>query len=141
MPRQLAHNDDTAALTAGLFGANLFGPQSPWSSLLGQRERLQHEIKRGRKYLEQLRKDLAECGALLQAWPAVEQELGNGWMPSPAQQASVNDATEQFLLNWLERLEERLREGTREIEDFEAHRGAEPLNPEESMFELLRAAG
>ena len=141
MPPQLARNEGTAALAVGLLGANLFGPQSPWSSLLGQREHLQHEIKRGRKYLEQLRKDLAECGALLQTWPADEQECGFGWMPSPAQQASANDATEQFLLTWLERLEERLGAVIKEIEELETHCGLEPLDSEESLFELLRAAG
>jgi hypothetical protein len=141
MPRKSASNDGTAALTVGLLGANLFGPQSPWSSLLGQREHLHHEIKRGRKYLEQLRKDLAECGALLQAWPDCDNDFENGWMPSPIQQAAANDATERFLLDWLARLEERLVAVTKEIEDFESHGGLEPIKPEESMFELLRAAG
>ena len=141
IPRQYTSNDDNADLVVELFGTNLFGPQSKWSSLLGRREHLQHEIKRGKKYLEQHRKDLAECRAFLQAWRADEEEGANRWVPNLAQQASASDAMEQIILNWLGQLEENLGAVTKEIESFEAEGGVEPFDPEESMFELLRAAG
>ena len=140
MSRHDAGNEANAVLAVDFFGPNPFGPQSPWSSLLGQREHLEHEIKRGRKYLEQLRKDLTECGAFVQAWPGDDQKGGNGWMPSLAQQASANDAMEQFLVGWLERLEERLHAVTKEIAELETHGGMEPfdakqlLRPDENVI-------
>ena len=141
MSRPLANHDCNAALAVELLGANLFGPQSQWSSLLGQRERLLHELKRGRRYLEHLRKDLAECSALFQSGAAEGEGIGSRWVLSVAQQVSGNDAMEQFLLQWLERVEERLGDVNERIEAVETPDGEEPLDPEESMFDLLRAAG
>ena len=62
-------------------------------------------------------------------------------MANPAQKASANSAMEQFLLSWLEQLEERLGEVTTAIDVVETRRGLEVPHPEEAMFELLRAAG
>ncbi len=141
MPRKTEQLDGETAATVSLFPTNLFGPQSHWSSLLGEREHLQSEIKRGRKYLEQLRKDLAQCSAVLHGWPNGEKESEETPPRNLSQEIAANDAMEQFLLSWLERLEERRAAVMREIEDLQMQSSAEPLNPEEAMYELLRAAG
>jgi hypothetical protein len=134
------YNIDDTTIAVAFSGTNLFGPQSRWSLLLGQRENLLHEIARGNKYLERLRKDLAECGALLQNRP-VEEDKEIRWLHSFTQQAWANDDLEQFLLKWLERLEEQVERVNREITALETPDGQIQRDSEESMFELLRAAG
>lgn len=141
MPRRRARNNGNGRPAGHGLGVNVFGPQSPWSSLLGQREHLEHEIKRSRKYLGQLRKDLNASGILFQSWSTDALELGCSVLPDPDGLADANKAMEHFLLNWLEQLEERLGAVMKEIEDAETLPAPEPLYPEESMFELLRAAG
>ncbi len=138
---QHTRNHKRAAVAVNIFEANLFGPQSRWSSLLGQRERLQIEIKRGRRHLEQLRKDLAECGALVQAWPTSGKSFGGNGTPNRRRAIVVNESMEEFLSGWLTQLEARLSAVTIEIEAIERDNAVEPAFPEESMFALLRAAG
>jgi hypothetical protein len=134
-------NHQGAALTVGIFEANLFGPQSKWSSLLGQREHLQNEIARGKRHLEQLRKELAECDALMQTWPSTDKPAGRNSGLERRQTSLVNDSIEQFLSGWLVHLEQQLAAVVAEIQAVEQQNAAEPIFPEESMFELLRAAG
>jgi hypothetical protein len=125
------------ALSVSTFEANLFGPQTRWSSLLGQREHLENEIHRGQKYLARLQKDLADCDALVQAWPApARSSARNGRGAMAAKNGMVRS-----LLTWLNHLQERLGAVNREIEAQERENGAEACLPEESMFALLRAAG
>jgi len=60
MVPQRAHSHKGAALTVSIFEANLFSPQSRWSSLLGRREHLQNEIARGRRHFTRVA--LRTCG-------------------------------------------------------------------------------
>jgi hypothetical protein len=139
-PRR-ARNPKETALTVGVFEASLFGPQTRWSSLLGQREHLQNEIARGRRHLDQLRKDLAECDVLERAFPTKDKASGRNGQAERRRQLATNDSIEQFLSGWLEHLEEQLAAVVAEIQALEPHNAAEPIFPEESMYELLRAAG
>ena len=136
-----ARNHQGAAFTVRIFESNLFGPQSKWSSLLGQREHLQNEIARSKRHLEQLRKELAECDALVQTWPCTVQASGRNGRPEHRQASAVNESIEQFLTGWLTHLEEQLTAVVAEIQAVEQQNAAEPFYPEESMYELLRAAG
>ncbi len=141
MPQEFSCTDSNPATEVALLEVNLFGPRSAWSSLLGQREHLHQQIAQSRKYLEQLRKDLGACGTLLEAWPDDEQNGGNGWRPDPAQETKANNTMEPVLLLWLEQLEERLGAVVKEIEEFESQPVPVSVDIEESVIELLRAAG
>jgi hypothetical protein len=129
----------TTAVT--LLQGNLFGPQSQWSSLLNQREHLQIEITRGRKHLERLRKDLAECGALVHSLPAREEIPQRHSQVARARSLTGMDSMEDMLSAWLHQLEQMLEAVNRDIEGFEMKNRTEPLDPEGSLFALLRAAG
>ncbi len=127
--------------TVGTPGVNVFGPQTHWSSLLSQRERLEIEIHHSKKYLEQLRKDLAADDALVEGTTASGQEAESVLVCNFHAPVAASGAMEHSLLDWLQQLEERQLAVIREIEALEAQCELEPSSPEESMFELLRAAG
>ncbi len=121
--------------------ASPFGPQSQWSWLLDQREHLQNEINHGRKYLEQLQKDLIDCGALPE-----REAVGDGGLGASVRAArngtnSLEGSMVEFLSGWLARLEERLGAVTRDIEGFPKYNNTESIGPEQSVLELLRAVG
>ncbi len=141
MSRRHAEKQNGAAGAANKISPALFGPQSQWSLLLVQREHLQNEIHRGRKCLEQLRTDLAECGALVEGWPAFERATCRPARYVGARSIGANDSMETFLTGWLDWLEDRLGAVNRGIDAFEIQTKAEPVDPEESLFALLRAAG
>jgi hypothetical protein len=141
MPASRVRNHKETVLTVSIFEASPFGPQTRWSSLLGQREHLQNEIARGRRHLEQLRKDLAECDALVRTWPTADKAASRNGRNEHRRQSAINDSIEQFLSGWLVHLEEQLAAVVAEIQAVEQQNAAEPIFPEESMFELLRAAG
>ncbi len=140
LPKRVRNNGG-ATLGFETLETSLFGPQSQWSSLLGQRELLQTEITRGKRYLDQLRKDLAACGALVQTWPCPTGTARRNGRLVRRRRAAVNDSMEQFLSGWLVQLQERLLTVTQEIEALERNNVVEPFFPEESMYALLRAAG
>jgi hypothetical protein len=123
----------TLAGGSGGAGANLYGPQGPWSALLTQREHLNHEIQRAKESLDRMRKDPSRFGVCLQAGGNERQE--------PARKVAANSVMEQYLLSWVERLEESRCEVIKAIEDMEHHEVLPPLNPEASVYALLRAAG
>ncbi len=141
MLQRRTRNQNEVALAANIFEANLFGPQSRWSSLLGQREHLENEIYRGRKYLSRLEKDLADCDALVQAWPARRPRTARNGRGSRASHSMATSSMVQFLEGWLDHLQQRLTAVNREIQAMEVQNEAETILPEESMFALLRAAG
>jgi hypothetical protein len=134
-------NHKGAAAAVSIFEANLFGPQTKWSSLIGRREHLQKEITRGKRHLEHLRKELSECGALVQTWPPPEKAFGRNGRLERRRGASVNQSIEEYLSGWLIHLEEQLTAIVGEIQLIEQQNATEPICPEESMYELLRAAG
>ena len=133
--------DKGAVLAVSMFDGSLFGPQSRWSSLLGQREHLQNEITRGRRHLAQLRKDLAECDVLLRTWPFTGKSPGRNGHADHGRQLAAGASIEQFLSGWLVHLEEQLAAVVAELQAVEQQSPATPIFPEESMYELLRAAG
>ena len=136
-----ARKEKGAVLAVSMFDGSLFGPQSRWSSLLGQREHLQNEITRGRRHLEQLRKDLADCDASLRSGPPLGKPPSrNGRLENPRQFATCA-SIEQFLSGWLLHLEDQLAAVVAEIQAVEQQSETKPIFPEESMYELLRAAG
>ena len=141
MPQRHSNNQIAAALGVSMFHATVFGPQSQWSSLLGQREHLQDEIAHGTKYLGQLRKDLTECGAPVRAWPRTTQPSRRHARLDRTGASALSGNIEQFLSAWLEQLQERLTAVNREIAALESKNETEPVFPEESMLALLRAAG
>jgi hypothetical protein len=111
-----------------------FGPQSKLSSLLVHREHLREEIDSQKRCVERLRKDMAECNAIAGWDPA-----GPPMLVGP--NFSVDATLEQFLLPWLSRLEERFAAVSKDIEVLSMQRGLEAYRADESVFELLRAAG
>jgi hypothetical protein len=141
MQAQPTTNEGNVSLAISMLGIGLFGPQSKWSALLRQREHLQIEIQNGRRYLEQFRKDLAECAAPLMTLAQEQWQASASWTPMLVRQAASEDIIEQTLLSFLERLEERLQAVHKEIEQIQGDGHPEPLDPEEDMFALLRAAG
>ncbi len=115
---------------------NPFGPQTVWSSLLGQRELLQTEIRRGTHLLEQWRKEQLEtANALLAPLAVTGADAG-------AHLGATSLSTEQiqeFLASWVGRLEQTLVAISGRIDGEPAH---EPeSHGDESLFELLRGAG
>jgi hypothetical protein len=136
-----AHNHKGTALAVSIFEANLFGPQSKWSSLLGQREHLQNEIARSKRHLEQLRKESLECETVVQIWPGTDKAPGRNDRLERRNRTAANESIEEFLSGWLIHLEEQLAAVVGEIQVGEQQSAVEPICPEESMYELLRAAG
>ena len=120
---------------------SVFGPQSQWSWLLGQREQLQLEIDHGRRCLEQLRKEWAESNGPCEAEHARGEEGDAGDARDSGKAVEQGEGMEQFLSGWLVRLEKQLGAVTRNIEGFRVEATAEAEGPEESVLELLRAAG
>jgi hypothetical protein len=126
------------AFAVSTFEANLFGPQTRWSSLLGQREHLQNEIHRGAIYLARLQKDVADCTALVETWTVPRKNSSrNGHTPV----LTLKNSMVRSLSLWLDHLQEQLDAVTRELQAMEKSNGADLCPPEESMFALLRAAG
>ena len=129
----------TETINFDTLSSNLFGPQSQWSSLLAQREHLVREIQRGKRYLEQLRKDVASWGMLFETSPKPAGHIGEDWRVDVDFSPFGADAMEQFLLRWLERLEERHGQVSRLIDTIPAKNRT--VEVEDPMFQLLRAAG
>jgi hypothetical protein len=117
-----------------------FGPQSHWSYLVSQRELLQEEIDRGKRCLEQLRKDLAECTTVFGTWPG--SSSFKTWTATSKQSKSHSSSeVEEFFGGWLNLLEQNLGSVTKEIDNMSVVSTEKRPNVDESMFALLRAAG
>lgn len=115
-----------------------FGPQGQWSVLLSERELLQEEIDRGRRYLEHLRKDLWESEAIFGAWAA----SSNAPQASAAGEKTSHKYTMEAQLNgWLKVLDQTLGSVTKQLNNISVKNQEAVLEAEESMFALLRAAG
>jgi len=123
------------SLVFGMRRAYPFGPQSGLSSLLVYREHLLEEINSQKRCLERLQKDTAECLAL--AGSLCDTTLTGTSTP----QFAVNTTIEQFLVPWLAQLEERYEAVIRDIQILATQSRAETPPVDESVFELLRAAG
>jgi hypothetical protein len=111
-----------------------FGPQSRLSSLLVHREHLREEIDSQKRCVERLKKDMAECSAIAK-WDPAETSLLIG------PHFSVDATVDQFLLPWLEQLEERFAAVTKDIEALTVQGRLLAQRADESVFELLRGAG
>ena len=139
LQRRAQNHKQETVQTVGIIETNLFGPQSRWSLLLGQREHLENEILRGQKYMARLQKDLADWETLMGNWRGRTTWTRNG-RPVRKQRAHASDSMVQFLTTWLDHLHVQLNAVTSEIQALE-RRTSEPALPEESMLALLRAAG
>lgn len=71
-------------------------------------ERLRGELKRGREYMEQAERDLAESRALLEDWPAYEQTCGKNPLAQLTHSVLLNARIAYFLEAWLKRREAEL---------------------------------
>jgi hypothetical protein len=71
-------------------------------------DRLRSEIKRGKEYLEQAERDLAESRALLEDWPAYEQTCGKNPLTHLTQSVLLNGRIAHFLAAWVKRREAEL---------------------------------
>lgn len=133
-------NDDQSGL--GIFQNDPFGPQNQWSWLLGERERLQREIARGKNSLEHSRRKQA-CRCCCQ-WVVMEQQTlvtvtsQTGLSPLPRREV---EAMERILVEWLVQLEQRLLEVTQDLEAVANECRSVPTTSDESVLELLRAVG
>lgn len=131
MTRGNVNHRDRERVALGLFGENLFGPQSQWSSLLVQRERLKSEIKHAETFLDELRKDVARPKAT--KFPR-RQSGQNG----VARLASDKDTLEQYVAVWLAGLRERLGHVNAEVSSLVTRGEQRAEHPEETLFTLLR---
>ena len=136
-----ARNSKGAGPAVNVLDTNLFGPQSCWSVLVGQREHLQSEIDRGRNYLKQVKKDCADWEALVAEWssPATAGRPNGRSRSRGPGIAAAN--MEQLLSEWLVQLQKQLAAVNAEIARLDPETAAAVTYCEESMFALLRAAG
>ena len=138
-PNQHARNGRKTVSEVNASKAYPFGPQSHWSYLVSQRELLQEEIDRGKRCLEQLRKDLLECTTVFGTWPG--SSSFKTWTATSNQKIGSNTEMEEFFGGWLHLLEENLGSVTKQIDNMVVEAGPAHTDTEESMFALLRAAG
>lgn len=137
--RQNLETCESDSLAPGSRRAYPFGPQTGLSSLLVHREHLLEEINSQKRCLERLKKDMADCNAM--ASSTCERSTTNKAARGIAPQFAIDVTMEQFLLPWLTQLEKRLETVSRDIEILATQSRLETQPAEESVFELLRAAG
>ena len=138
-PQHHARNERNAVSVVSAIKAYPFGPQSHWSYLVNQRELLQEELDRGKRCLEQLRKDLLECTTVFGTWPGSSNF--KTWTSTSSQNNDSSTEIEEFFGGWLHLLEQNLGSVTKQIDNMVAEAGPAHADAEESMFALLRAAG
>ena len=90
--------------------------QGQWNAVQKRRDRLRNEIKRGKEYLEQIQRELADHRARVEEWPAYENHCGKNPLQNALQLISVNERIAQFLPGWIRRREEKLAAAIREID-------------------------
>ena len=87
-----------------------------WNAAQDRCERLRTEIKRGKEYLEQVKKDLAEQQARFEDWPAYERSCGKNPLAHYAEALLVNERIVAFLPAWLERHERKFQAAETNLE-------------------------
>jgi tRNA G10 N-methylase Trm11 len=120
---------------------NGFGAQSPWSSLLVERERLESEIKHAKMFLEQIRKDVVSSKDDVRGKEVHRRKIAGRSMPAVVRSALDKHTLEKSALMWLDCLHARLANITADAENLLAEGEQQPESPEELLFTLLRGAG
>ncbi len=89
-------------------GPAFCAPRGMTNSPSDHSERLRSEIKRGREYLAQAEKELAEDCAQLEDWPDYERICGQNPLNHLPRSVLIKERTTQFLAEWLKRREAEL---------------------------------
>lgn len=138
-PRRHTRSARSTCLAARNSGP--FGPQCEWSILVTEREALQREIEWGQRCLDRRRKELLELSVSVEAGKSgrlhVRHRSATHLRPSPV----IDDTVEKVLVSWLEHLNVMLGTISQRIDSFRSDDAWLPQDAEESMFDLLRAAG
>jgi hypothetical protein len=77
----------------------------------------------------------------VQAGKKVHLQVGHRSGTHPRQSPAINDTVEKVLVSWLEHLNAILGTISQRIDSFRLDDAWLPQDAEESMFDLLRAAG
>lgn len=85
-------------------------------SLLQQQDQLRNEIRRGKEYLQQLQKNLDESRTSLEQWNRYELISSIHPLDHLIETMSLQERTQQFLVGWLKRQEQKLAKVTEDIE-------------------------
>jgi len=101
-------------------------PPAPGADLQMQWHRLREELERGKEYLKQVQRQLAESRASLEKWANYEQHCGANPVPDLVQMIVADECIAAFMYGWLKRQEDKLRELTA---DREAPRASEGVPP------------
>jgi hypothetical protein len=107
--RCLAQPSNTPPLCSGAPGAKRDSrlPRHR-DGLQQQQERLLHEIKRGREYLQRVQNELDESRASLEHWNRYEMISLAHPLDHLIQTMALQEKTQQFLIGWLDRQQEKL---------------------------------
>lgn len=79
-----------------------------WNALLGQKDLLREDLKRGQECLNLARSELAENRSQLEEWPAYEGRCGGNCLPHLTESVAANRRVERFLTAWLRRRQDQL---------------------------------
>jgi hypothetical protein len=99
--------------------------QNQWEGWLAERERLREGLRRGREYLSEVERELAELRERVEKWPTHERTCGRNPLADDLANIMAKERERDFLPGWLERREEELRAVTRKIEVCARENGLE----------------
>jgi hypothetical protein len=92
-------------------GIHLASAREPeLNALLGRRDLLREEIKRGKECLSRVQAELAERESRLEEWPTYETQCGVDCLPHLTASVSSGSRVVQFLTGWLSRRQVELAE-------------------------------
>lgn len=82
-------------------------PLDERGSLMQGRDLLATEIKRGKEYLERIQKELNDSRSSLEHWSRYEQICSAHPLDHLIEVMSLQEKTQQFLIDWLQRQEQK----------------------------------
>ena len=129
-PLREMHAGERAQVSAGSGDANYsaaLAQQERWTSGLREREQLQTDLKRGREFLEQIRRELAGLKNGAEDWTAFERVCGKNPLADYMESVATRERIEKFLPAWLERREQQLLALNRDLEQCAKENGLEHL--------------
>jgi hypothetical protein len=97
--------------------------QEEWQARLEHRESLRADIKRGREYLQQIRRELDALKDRLEEWPTFERTCGKNPLLEYAQRISAKERISKYLPVWLKRREQQLKAVNQQIGSFARKNG------------------
>ena len=107
--------------------ADAIALQEQWCASLERRELLQHDLKRGKECLDQVRTELASLRSRLEEWPTFERHCGVNPLADYVQEISAKERILEFLPHWIKRREQRLANLNRELEACARQNGLEHM--------------